>query len=207
MNKKTILLLCIALGLILAIILILFRGSTKNSLLSPVAHKQEAVQIKPSETLIEYNDPSGFSFSYPDNLSLVKNEVVDTDTYADIQLTDKAVNGSLSLKISDSKFTSLDEWVKLNKNASKDSPKEIKLGNLKALEIKTNDRLYLGALDLGVLFTIEMPLIENDFWMKVYNKVLSDFSFAPQSNESVTTQGGTNASSDDIAFEGEEVIE
>lgn len=197
MDKKTILLLAVAIGLIIGIILVLFRGPHKTSLITPGTSKQEAVQINPSETFIEYNDPSGFTFSYPDNLSLVKEEDIDTSTYANLQLTDKSINGSLILKISDSKFASLQEWLELNKNASKKPPKEVKLGGLKALEVVTADRLLLGALNQGVLFTIEMPLVEQDFWMKVYSKVIEGFSFALPAD----------SPSDDIAFEGEEVIE
>lgn len=153
-------------------------------------------QAMPSETFLEYEDPSGFSFSYPDNLSIAKNEA-SADEYTDLTLSSKNVSGSLTLRIADSKFTSLEQWSKLNKGTSK----ETKLGNLKALEIQTSDRLLLGALDQGILFTIEMPLLEQDFWTKIYDKILANFSFTTPE----TAQG--NTSSDDITFESEEVVE
>lgn len=177
----------------------IFFNPQKSPLFSPIAKQQQQANlpIQPSETLKEYEDPSGFTFSYPDNLSLVKNEVAD-GTYADINLTAKELTGSLVLKISDTNFASLDEWIKANKNASSDTPKEKKLGTLKALEMKTQDRLLLGALDQGVLFTIEIPLDKEDFFLKVLNIILSDFSFAPP------TQGSTT---EEVAFEGEEIVE
>ena len=150
----------------------------------------------PSETFLEYNDLSGFSFSYPDNLSIAKNEA-SADKYADLTLSSKDVSGSLTLRIADSEFTSLEQWSKLNTGASKD----VKLGNLKALEIQTSDRLLLGSLDQGILFTIEMPLLEKDFWTKVYDKILANFSFT------VPEAAQDSTSSDDISFEGEEVVE
>ena len=189
----------VILGLVGAIIWVVFPKGQKSSSLSnsllPVSK-----QVEPSETSIDYSDPSGFTFSYPDNLSITKKET-DTNTYADLQLFSKEVNGNLSLKIYDSKFKTLETWVKANQDATVGEPKEVKLGNIKAIEIKTADRLLLGALDQGIFFNIEMPLVEEDFWMKVYSKILADFSFtAPQAN--------TDSSSDEtVSFEGEEVVE
>ena len=177
-----------------------FRGGQKASLINPISLTTQKV-VKPSETFIEYSDPSGFTFSYPDNLSIEKKEVdpdligVDKSTYADLQLFSSEVSGSLSLNIADSKFKTIDEWAKLNTGTSKDT----QLGNLKALEIKTSDRLLLGALDQGILFIIEVPLIEEDFWMGVYNKILTDFSFVAPEAASTSTE--------EVIFEGEEVVE
>lgn len=197
MSKKTLLLLILAIGLIVATGRLLF-GQQKSFLTTPQGSPKELTkEIEPSKTLKSYTDPSGFTFNYPDNLSLVNNEAKDTITYADIQLTAKGVSGSLDLKISDSKFVSLDEWVK--KNALSQAPKERNLGNLKALEITTSDKMLLAALDQGVLFTIDIPFGEKkDFWVDVYSKVLADFSFV--------SLGGAG-STDEVVFEGEEVVE
>ncbi|TSC86061.1 MAG: Uncharacterized protein G01um10147_999 [Microgenomates group bacterium Gr01-1014_7] len=189
---KKILLAILVIGAVVTAIVVL-NSIKKSSLITP--NLQESLKKhEPSETSIGYEDPAGFTFSYPDNLSIIKNDLEDDSIYADLQLYSKAVNGSLSLIISDSKFKSLDEWVNLNKG----EPKEVKLGNLKALEIRTKDRLLLGALDQGIFFTIEMPLIEEEFWMKVYSKILSGFSFVSQASATSTS---------DVSFEGEEVVE
>lgn len=197
MSKNSILILIVVIGLVVTGLIVL-NPARKKSPISPVGQLSGTKETKPSETLKEYTDPSGFTLSYPDNLSLVKNEVADTNTYTDIQLTSKEVSGSLNLKISDSKFSTLDDWLKLSKGTSK----EVKLGSLKGMEVVTNDRLLLGALDQGIFFSIEMPLVEKDFWMKVYNKVLTSFSFAPPEAAS-----STGASASDITFEGEEVVD
>lgn len=197
MNKKTILILIVAVGLVVTRLIVLNPIGKKNPV-SPAGQTSETKETKPSETLKSYSDPSGFTLSYPDNLSLAKNDITDENMYADIQLTSKDLSGSLNLKITDSKLTTLDEWLKLNKGISK----EVKLGNLKGMEVQTSDRLLMGALDKGVFFSIEMPLVEKDFWMKVYDKVLISFSFAsPESADSTDTSAG------DITFEGEEVVE
>ena len=204
MKKKTLLLIALVAGLIVWGVLI--SNQQKKLLSGPQSNSPAtAEEIKPSNTFIDYTDPAGFSFSYPDNLSISKAETEDPDTYADLQLFSKDISGSLTIKITDSKITSLDDWLKANKIPSSNTPIEKKLGNLKALEVKTTDRLLLGALDQGVLFTIELPLIEQDFWMKVYNRLLPDFTFAsPVANNS---QGISNSSSEDVIFEAEEVVE
>lgn len=185
-------------------IFLLNPSNQKDSLVIPLTNQLEQTKkILPSETLIDYQDPSGFTLSYPDNLSITKNDIEDENTYADIDLTTKGVNGSLSLKISDSKFKTIEEWLNLNKEAAIQPPKEVKLGSLTGMEVKLNDRLLLGVLDKGVFFDIEIPLVEEDFWMKVFEKVLVSFSFV--SPESASSQIDT--SSDAVAFEGEEVVE
>lgn len=196
-------LLVLAAVLILAVIgVYLLFINKKASLISPVAQltQQTTKQNIPSETLTQYSDPSGFTFEYPDDLSINKKETEDDSVYADLQLSSKEVNGSLSLLITDSKFTTLDQWVKSVAKAGQ-SIKEAKLGNLKASEIKLDDRLILGALDQGILFTVEMPLVEEKFWSKVYEKVLISFAFfSPSSSDG-------SVFVEDIIFEGEEIVE
>lgn len=159
---------------------------------------------KPSETFIEYTDSSGFSFSYPDNLSIEKSESEDPNTYADLQIFSKDVNGSIKIRIEDTKLKTLDEWIKSNNITGTTVPQEKKLGNLSAKEIKTGDRLLLGAIDQKILFTIEVPLIEEKFWMNVYEKILTEFTFVtPEAGNS----SGTAGNQSDVTFEGEEVVE
>lgn len=200
MKKKTILLL--GLGSILVLGIVVLNPFKQKNLLSPSnTNQQQSAQITPSKTLKSYTDPSGFSFNYPDNLSLLNNELKDANSYAELQLAAKGLVGSLILKITDNKLTSLDEWVKVNKNGP-DTAKETKLGNLKAMEITKKDKLLLGALDQGILFTMEIPQgAEKDFWGEVLNIVSADFSFAPPAQAS---EVGT---SDDVTFDGEEVVE
>lgn len=197
-NKKTILLLGLVIGLIVLGLRFLNVFTPKIPLVNPKSELLETTKkIVPSETFIEYTDPAGFSFSYPDNLSIKATEIEDDNTFADLQLASKDINGSLNLKITESKLVSLEEWLKLNKITQ--TPKEVKLGSLKAIEVSLSDRLMLASLDQGVLFTIEMPLVEEDFWIKVYDKILSEFTFA--------TPAAASTTQSDVSFEGEEVVE
>lgn len=205
MSKKILLGCCLLIGLIATGVFI-FKFKQQNAPLpSPlITQKETPKKASPSTTYKDYTDSSGFTFSYPDNLSITNNEIVDNSTYADMELSSKEVDGSLVFEITDSKYKSLDEWLKQNKYDSL-QPKEEKLGNLKAVEIQTGDRLILGAIDQGIFFNIEMPSIEKDYWMNVYTKVLESFSFAAPEN--TATGGNTTIPADDVAFEGEEIVE
>lgn len=197
--RKTILIFGIV-GVLIVLALVFNPFKQKSPQVTPTSNQLElSFQTTPSKTLKTYSDPSGFSFSYPDNLSILNNELKDNNSYAELQLVGKGMDGSLVLKIADSKLKSLDEWVKSTN--STEIPKETKLGNLKALEINTKDRLLLGSLDQGILFTMEVPQGDKkDFWMEVYKKVLADFSFAPPNQENQSL-------SDDVTFDGEEVVQ
>lgn len=186
MSKKTIIISVFLLGLIIAMFILTSKKSP-----APVLPIQKVEKITVSNTFKEYQDPSGFTFSYPDNLTITNNEVTDNVTYSDIQLSSNGVNGSISIKITDSKFKTIDDWLKLNKGDSK----ETKLGNVKAVEVTTSDRLLLGAIDQGIFFDIEVPLVEKDFWTVVYGKILNSFTFVQPEVVS------------DVVFEGEEVVE
>lgn len=205
-NIKLILIICII--VVIAVLgFVLLKPENNNlktgSLLNPLTNQIKTTE--PSKTLKEYQDPAGFSFEYSDNLSITNNEIEDNSTYASLQLTSNDVSGNLSLTIVDSKYKTIEDWLKANKEATIGNPKEVKLGNLKAYEIKTNDRLLTAAIDQGILFTIEMPLVEEGFWTKVYNQISTSFSFGlPENTTSSTNTGYSNS---DITFEGEEVVE
>ena len=198
MKKKPILILTLIGVVVLGVVIL--NPYKQKSPQSLNTNQQEKAQITPSKTLKTYTDPSGFSFNYPDNLSLLNNELKDESSYAELQLTANEIPGSLVLKVADSKLATIDEWVKMKNSAPTEAPKEVKLGNLKALQVKSNDKLLLGALDQGILFTIEVPQ-GKDFWTEVLNIVIADFSFAPP------TQGDTSSSSDDVSYDGEEVVQ
>ncbi len=201
MDKKTIWLLGGVLLLAIGGIVILNPFKQKNLSSSENLNLAQSAPITFSKTTKTYTDPSGFSFIYPDNLSLLNNELKDENSYAELQLTASGASGSLVLKIADSKLVSLDEWSKSKNSNPTEAPKEMKLGNLKAQQVKNNDKLILGALDQGILFTIEVPQGKDaDFWMKVLNIVMADFAFAPP-------QAAGDSGTTDISFDGEEVVQ
>lgn len=212
MNRKTLILGVVSVLLVAGLVGFLILNPNEGE--APVSAPEAKKEATPSQTYIDYADPAGFSFSYPDNVSIAnkvsENEdtVKDPDAYADLQLFSKDKSGSINLRIADTKFKTLQEWKKDNQIPESVQASEKMLGQLKASEFKTTDRLFLAAIDQGVLFTVEMPLIEEPFWNEVYNKVVSGFVFEVPQTEVASTGGGTAVSSgDEVIFEGEEVVE
>lgn len=169
----------------------------------PLENKQSQEAILPSATLKQYSDPAGFTISYPDDLSLSVNDSINNSTYADITLTSKKTSGTVKIIAADTKFASVGDWLKDTKNISS---KEVSLANLKAVEVVKEDGLLLAAVDSGVLFTLEASFAgQEQFWINVYNNILSSFSF--NSTQGADGPAQTVDNSSDVVFEGEEVVE
>lgn len=159
----------------------------------------ETENVQPSKTLKNYIDESGFSFNYPDNLSISSNELKEDNYYAQLQITTKDVGGSLALNITDSKYKTINDWIKTFTNKTS---KEVDLGSLKAMEIESDGKILLGALDSGIFFNIEVNFGESkDYWMSVYQTVLKDFAF------SAPTVASDVGGFSDVSYDGEEVVE
>lgn len=165
--------------------------------------EQEA-SFTPSESLNEYTDGSGFSFNYPDNVEVRRNENSDEAVYAYLTLVFPQVDGGVTLTVADTKLLSIDEWVKQNaKGESK--TQDIKLSDISGREIITDEGLLTGVLDQGILFTIEVDFGDKkDFWQSVYETFTKTFAFSAPEKESDVSGLGAES---DVVFEDEEVIE
>lgn len=203
----------IILGILIGFVLVWggFYLVRQREIVSPIAEEFQLIptdQKLPGETLKEYQDASGFKFTYPEDLTLVEEKITDEITYADLKLTSKEASGSLSLRVVDSKLKSLDEWFKENKETTSSAEvQEINLADIKAKEIKKEDKIFTLALDQGALFTIELnPAKEKGFWEQVYRNLVSTFAFVPQESGQ-TKESQLPAAGGEIIFEGEEIIE
>lgn len=170
--------------------------------------KDEKIEKKiPSTTLTDYSDSSGFSIQYPDDLSIKSNKITDNSTYADISITSSKVEGSLSLRITDTKYKTLDEWKKDNANLLGENVKDETLGSLQGIEVRKDDKTSLTSLDQTIKFRIEVEQGENvEYWNSVYKTVRESFAFSappPPSDSS----NNTVPAEDEVILEGEEIIE
>lgn len=142
----------------------------------------------PSKNLKEYSDDSGFSFSYPQDLTVDNKKGSDSATYTDLTMTSPKIPGQIAFKITDTKIKSLEDWS---------GGKEITLAGIPAREVKTLDGLSTAALDQEILFTIKVsPEKEEDFWLSAYQTLISSFSFE-----------GSSETGGEVIFEGEEILE
>lgn len=194
----------------LTIFFVVFFLFKEKSIISPVSEETQipSPTVKlPSKSLKEYEDASGFKFSYPADLILSAKEIPQ-NVYADLEITSPEASGSVFLKVTDSKLKSLDDWFLENKEATRSfEVREIKLADITAKEVKKEDEIFTLALDQGALFTIEVnPANEREFWNRVYRTFISTFMFVPQESGQ-TKESQLPAAGGEIIFEGEEIIE
>lgn len=206
MNKQIVIGLIIAVIVVTGILFLLNKDEKEkqSSYLTPFP--TNVVAKTPSKELKEYKDDSGFQFQHPVDVTLTKNSNLDDSTYADLLLISSQSNGSVTIKVTDTKFTSLEEWIK----SASDTPKinnSTKLSEISALEIKVDNKLTTIALDKGILFSISMDSQKDiDYWLEVYKEIVSSFSFsAPQSTEETNATNSQNFEEDIV--EEEEIIE
>lgn len=203
--------------IILGVLIIFFLGFTTIQLLNKSSKEKSLSQNKnlnttkpfqntPSQTLKDYLDSSGFSFSYPDDVSLEKKLNVDKSIYAELMMTSKTAKGKISITISDTVLNSVSSWM----NEQKDplylhSGIPSKFANLDAIEFRTASKIATVAIDKGILFLIEADSPNDIFyWESVYKKVLSSFTFVAPTSVPVASEGNDSSS---VVFEGEEVVE
>lgn len=208
MNKK---ILIPAFILLIAALVILMKFSIKepvqgkNSLTASVT-VTPTIKI-PSNTLKEHSDPSGFTFSFPEDVEIKNNQKNDNSIYSNLVLTSNVATGSVDILVSDTKYKSADAWKKDNKALTSGLEiKDAKLGDLTGISFIDGKKLTQLVFDQGIQFKIEVDFQnENKYWENVYNSITSSFSFASSSN---TSTGVSSDSSDsDVIYDGEEVIE
>lgn len=166
--------------------------------------------IRDNIKLKEYTDPSGFKFSYPQNLKITSDKITDSKIYSQLTLNFNNSKGSIKVKVVETLSISLDPLLKTFKSSTDSSTiKNSKLADLQAKEITTDNKIVILALDQNTLFTIETDLQDNKkLWTDAYQKLLSSFSFvAPTQSVSEASSSDYSESSGDIIDEGEEVVE
>lgn len=182
------------------------RSLQKDSAVSPMPQGEVSTPLLPSKTLKAYESEAGFTFQYPDDVTVSAKDIDDSATYADVEISSTKASGKLTFKAVDTKLPSLASWLKENKKDLSNA-KDITLGDLAAKEIVSDGTIKSVALDQGVLFTIAVEGSEQEeFWKSVYETLLSTFAFV----QAETLQGSSGSSSGagaDVIFEGEEVIE
>jgi len=159
-----------------------------------------------------YQNPSGFEFQYPQSVRVDENE--NPASYADILILSNDLSGQMSVKVTDTKVKSADEWLKKESILPKiTEKKQIILADIEAVQVATPGGILAVAVDQGALFVVHLDWMENgDYWKEIYETFLSSFAFVaptktnPQQKQPAASEAGGGGSSD-IIFEGEEIIE
>lgn len=197
----------IAISVVIILITIIAGFYILNSEKKPVAPSANqafvASEKQPSKILKEYSDDAGFSFQYPIDVQINKKDIAnDTTAYANLAISSSQAKGSISIKVLDTAFKSIDGWFLENKLTA---AKEIKIGAISGKEANMSNKITSAGLDQGVLFVIEVDMQDQKYWQSVYDTILSTFNFVVAESSVPETQS-LDESSDDAILE-EEISE
>ena len=207
--KVTILILLTILTLGVASFFAFKANSNSAKLQSPLTSPTDSPIItKPtiSTKTKNFSDPSGFKFEYPENLTPETIDKKDPDYYSSILLKDKSKTGKMTINLTSTKYTTVEEWAKNNKEIANNSI-DTMLADLEAKKISSSGKLMIVAVDVETLIslTADFPNEETEYWNSTVKTVADSFEFEQPAVQNVTSQ--SESSTDDVVFEGEEIIE
>jgi hypothetical protein len=159
--------------------------SQKNAkVVSPGAAVISTPTTAPAAGFTTWDDPAGFSFQYPKDLS-VNNHEEDPDNYAHVELTSKDHPGSIIVWASDlpKGITTLDSWV--NKLYSGTTSIDSTLGGEPAKKILVSSpsaKFVVGTISEGLLFYVDGTLADKPYWQTVEDGIVKTFVFTPESS-------------------------
>lgn len=215
MTKKKILLITVSVVILIIItgLIFLFTKKADKKLVNPGVSE---IKKPPVETpLLLWKDPLGFEFSYPKNLKIDPHEE-DMDNYAHVELSSDEKEGRIVVWSKDLLYQDLDDYLVNDEEASGASVMETKLAKVPAKKLllkgENGNKIITAAIYDELLFLIEADLDREKYWEKIYDKVLTTFTFgtvAGKSLETVDDPVGYEDAGDEIQgdFEGEEIIE
>ncbi len=188
--------------------IIIFSQQKTKKLSTPIAENKKTPEPTSSLPTKHYYDPSGFGFDYPNNLfASAAANIKDQSVYAELTVSSLEKKGEIEIQVLSSSLKNIDAWLKENKiNPEEEQVKNLKLGDLEALQIVEKGTITTVAVDLGTLFLITTDF-QNDknYWAEVNNNIISSFEFIQPT--STSNGSNDNFSSDDVVLESEEVIE
>ena len=205
MRGKILLLLTVL--LVLVVIGIIKLGQKGEKVVSPIGDNQKTSEVNPinlKTKLKTFEDPAGFLFKYPENLTIKINKTTDQSVFSSLTLTSKSVKGNITIEIVTSNLQSLEDWLSENNITAK--RQKIKLADLDAISFEQAGKVITTTVDIGTLLTFTVDYQKNkNYWLDINKTILSTFAFsAPEE----APAGVSDSSADeDVIFEGEEVIE
>lgn len=172
----------------------IFSQKNTNSPDSDQVPSSNFLQIpgKTDESLISYQDTSGFSFDYPRTISIKDITPAAGIYYTELELS--KAGQSLKISITDGNTNP----YKNDKNARLIG--STTLGGINSNQYVVKDRLVSVAIDQGVLYVIDGPK-DGGFWEDTQNSILTSFKFGTSSAAS-----GAAAADANTTYE-EEVVE
>ena len=161
-----------------------------------------------SSNYLTHDNFAGFSFQYPDNMTLKETELENPAVYASVEL-DAASGETISLRIYDDRFADTDEWL----NVFEANNVIVDMSNVlwadipaKSFATGTPQKLYTVAIDEGVVYRLGSP-ISSSFLREPHEHLISSFQFTQESTIGNQTQTAPEESEDAYITLIEEIIQ
>lgn len=163
----------------------------------------------PTPKLVSWDDPSGFTMSYPEGLTVNKHDE-DKMNYAHVEFTDAAHPGSLVIWVKDLPKGVKDTvaWGKKMATPSAALSFDTMLGGQPAQKIMIADVtkvVMVGVVWDGVLWEIVANLTDEPYWQTIFDTVIGSFAFKP-----LPTEPESNANENAVSgstYDEEEILE
>jgi hypothetical protein len=140
----------------------------------------------PAVDMTTWNDPAGFSFQYPKDLS-INNHEDDNVNYAHVELTSAAHPGNIIVWASDVSSA----WPPKGGTSI-----DTTLGGVAATKIMMSTpsaKLIVGAVSEGLVFKIEGTLTDKTYWQGVEDGIVKTFAFTPDTSAPASGQSSGDA--------------
>lgn len=178
---------------------------------------QVNVSPAPIQTLVTWDDPSGFTMQYPDDVSVNKHDE-DQVNYAHVELSSSAHPGGIIVWVKDlpKNVTNTLSWGKMAATPSSAISFDTTLGGQPAQKILVSGAVKqqsVGVVYDGVVWSVEASLADEPYWQQVYDVITKTFAFKPIGGSNAASQPQTPSSGGDASMDAgasadeEEVLE
>ena len=173
---------------------------------------EKEISIKQAEIpqikTLTYEDTSGFSFTYPSNLTIKEIELDNNSVYSSLEIAG-ANPGKLTLRISDTNYPDLSAWQRdFEKTNVLSDVQPVNWADLSAVAFTYGAPKTKRAMTLkdNVLYVLEGPA-DAGYWEKNLDTILSSFRFSDAVFTSAPAVNATATSPDEDIVLVEETLQ
>lgn len=168
----------------------------------------------PPVSLLTWNDQNGFSFQYPEGVTINKHDE-DKENYAHIEFTHPNHPGKLIIWGKDvpANVTDAASWVKSDTRFLGASILDTEMGGQPAKKVMVTGSpqiLVVGTVYDSIVWSAEATLEEPEYWTTILTSLTNSFAFATSKSDgtaSESTPSDAQTSSEDAPVDEEVVVE
>lgn len=158
----------------------------------------------------QYDDPAGFSFQYPNALTIVDETPPNDAYYSLLTLKNSGESMKMTLLVKDTPYKTAAEWMQKDPEAPKNATilGPVSIGGAGGTQYSENGKLLTVAVDQGVVYRIE-SIKDGGFWERAHGQIVSTFMLSDPSAQTKNRQSSSPSASsgNNTVYETEEVVQ